>query len=112
MRVVSALIPIVDCLRFFESLKCLSYGVRCQKETESDHLLLVTRTRTDARGRRHSVAVPVLPPPDGEKFAGGYQVLCPVLEIICKPKLNLCYQIQRNPITGGARLLPPPAPGQ
>ena len=65
----------------------------CQKEPEPDHLLLVTRTRTDARGRRHSVAVPVLPPPDGEKFAGGYQ-------------------IQRNPITGGARLLPPPAPGQ
>ena len=65
----------------------------CQKEPEPEHLLLVTRTRTDARGRRHSVAVPVLPPPDGEKFAGGYQ-------------------IQRNPITGGARLLPPPAPGQ
>ena len=39
------------------------------------------------------MAVPVLPPPDGEKFAGGYQ-------------------IQRNPITGGARLLPPPAPGK
>ena len=65
----------------------------CQKEAEPDHLLLVTRTRTDARGRRHSVAVPMLPPPDGEKFAGGYS-------------------IQRNPITGGARLLPPPAPGQ
>ena len=65
----------------------------CQKEPEPEHLLLVTRTRTDARGRRHSVAVPMLPPPDGEKFAGGYS-------------------IQRNPITGGARLLPPPAPGQ
>ena len=38
------------------------------------------------------MAVPVVPPPPGEKFAGGYQ-------------------IQRNPITGGARLLPPAAPG-
>jgi len=58
------------------------------KKAEPDTLLLLTRTRTDSRGRRHSVAVPLLPPPDGEKFAGGYQ-------------------IQRNPITGGARLLPP-----
>merc|ERR1719400_1943310 len=58
---------------------------------EPETVLLLTRTRTDARGRRHSVAVPLLPPPDGEKFAGGYQ-------------------IQRNPITGGARLLPPAVP--
>ena len=25
-------------------------------------------SRTDTRGRRHSVAVPLIPPPDGEKF--------------------------------------------
>ena len=42
------------------------------------------------RGRRHSVAVPLIPPPDGETFEGGYR-------------------IERNPITGGARLIPPPA---
>jgi hypothetical protein len=41
------------------------------------------------RGRRHSVAVPLIPPPDGETFEGGYR-------------------IERNPITGGARLIPPP----
>ena len=41
------------------------------------------------RGRRHSVAVPLIPPPDGETFDGGYR-------------------IERNPITGGARLIPPP----
>jgi len=63
------------------------------KKVEPDTLLLLTRTKTDSRGRRHSVAVPLLPPPDGEKFAGGYQ-------------------IQRNPITGGARLLPPAKPNK
>ena len=49
----------------------------------------MTRTKTDRNGRRHSVAVPLIPPPDGEKFEGGYHV-------------------ERNPITGGARLVPPP----
>jgi hypothetical protein len=34
------------------------------------------------------VAVPLIPPPDGEKFEGGYHV-------------------ERNPITGGATLVPP-----
>ena len=47
-----------------------------------------TRTRTDRHGRRHSVAVPLVPPPDGEKFEGGYYV-------------------ERNPITGGAKLVAP-----
>ena len=45
-----------------------------QNRGEPETVLLLTRTRTDARGRRHSVAVPLLPPPDGEKFAGGYQI--------------------------------------
>ena len=45
-----------------------------QSKGEPETVLLLTRTRTDARGRRHSVAVPLLPPPDGEKFAGGYQI--------------------------------------
>ena len=36
----------------------------------------------------YSVAVPLIPPPDGEKFEGGYSV-------------------ERNPITGGAKLVPP-----
>ena len=57
-------------------------------KTEPDNLLLLTRTRTDSRGRQHSVAVPLIPPPDGEKFEGGYH-------------------IERNPITGGARLVVP-----
>ena len=57
-------------------------------KAEPDNLLLLTRTRTDSRGRRHSVAVPLIPPPDGEKFEGGYHV-------------------ERNPITGGARLVAP-----
>lgn len=59
---------------------------------EPENLLILTRTKTDRNGRRHSVAVPLIPPPDGEKFEGGYHV-------------------ERNPITGGARLVPPPAPG-
>ena len=55
---------------------------------EPENLLILTRTRTDKHGRRHSVAVPLVPPPDGEKFEGGYHV-------------------ERNPITGGAKLVPP-----
>ena len=55
---------------------------------EPENLLILTRTRTDRHGRRHSVAVPLIPPPDGEKFEGGYH-------------------IERNPITGGATLCPP-----
>ncbi len=62
-------------------------------QEEPENLLILTRTRTDRHGRRHSVAVPLVPPPDGEKFEGGYQV-------------------QRNPITGGARLLPPSPTGK
>ena len=34
------------------------------------------------------MAVPLIPPPDGEKFEGGYHV-------------------ERNPVTGGAKLVPP-----
>ena len=55
---------------------------------EPENLLILTRTKTDRNGRRHSVAVPLIPPPDGERFEGGYHV-------------------ERNPITGGARLVPP-----
>jgi len=55
---------------------------------EPENLLILTRTRTDRHGRRHSVAVPLIPPPDGEKFEGGYYV-------------------ERNPITGGAKLVAP-----
>ena len=36
------------------------------------------------------MAVPLIPPPDGEKFEGGYHV-------------------ERNPVTGGAKLVPPQA---
>ena len=57
--------------------------------SEPENLLILTRTRTDRHGRRHSVAVPLVPPPDGQKFEGGYHV-------------------ERNPITGGAKLVPPP----
>jgi len=56
---------------------------------EPENLLILTRTTTDRHGRRHSVAVPLIPPPDGEKFEGGYHV-------------------ERNPLTGGAKLVPPP----
>ncbi len=55
-------------------------------------LQILTRTRTDRHGRRHSVAVPLVPPPEGEKFEGGYHV-------------------EKNPITGGARLVPPSPTG-
>ena len=57
-------------------------------KAEHEYLLLVSRTRTDEQGRRHSIAVPVIPPPDGVKFEGGYH-------------------IERNPINGAARLVPP-----
>ena len=57
-------------------------------KTEPDNLLLLTRTRTDCHGRRHIVAVALIPPPDVEKFKGGYH-------------------IERNPMTGGARLVVP-----
>jgi hypothetical protein len=59
-----------------------------KNKQEPENLLILTRTRTDRHGRRHSVAVPLIPPPDGEKFEGGYHV-------------------ERNPITGGATLVPP-----
>ena len=58
-------------------------------KAEHEYLLLVSRTRTDEQCRRHSVAVPVIPPPPGVKFEGGYH-------------------IEKNPITGAARLVPPP----
>ena len=61
-------------------------GSKTPKEPEN--LLILTRTRTDRHGRRHSVAVPLVPPPDGERFEGGYYV-------------------ERNPITGGAKLITP-----
>lgn len=66
---------------------------RSTKKKEPDNLLILTRTKTDKHGRRHSVAVPLIPPPDGEKFEGGYHV-------------------ERNPITGGAKLVPPPGEGK
>ena len=37
--------------------------------------------------------MPLIPPPDGEKFEGGYH-------------------IERNPITGGVKLVPPSKVGQ
>jgi len=65
------------------------HGSRAGKKArEPENLLILTRTTTDRHGRRHSVAVPLIPPPDGEKFEGGYSV-------------------ERNPITGGAKLVPP-----
>ena len=63
------------------------HGSRAGKK-EPENLLILTRTTTDRHGRRHSVAVPLIPPPDGEKFEGGYSV-------------------ERNPLTGGAKLVPP-----
>merc|ERR1719195_2083470 len=57
-------------------------------KAEHEYLLLVSRTRTDDQGRRHSVAVPVIPPPPGVKFEGGYH-------------------IEKNPINGAAVLVPP-----
>ena len=67
-----------------------SRGKAKAKNKEPENLLILTRTRTDKHGRRHSVAVPLIPPPDGERFEGGYHV-------------------ERNPITGGATLVPPPS---
>ena len=66
---------------------------RGKSNKEPENLLILTRTRTDRHGRRHSVAVPLIPPPDGERFEGGYHV-------------------ERNPITGGATLIPPSASGK
>ena len=58
---------------------------------------------------RMIISVPLLPPPDGEKFAGGYQIQVQReggREGGSEAHPNLCL-LQRNPITGGARLLPP-----
>jgi len=57
-------------------------------KAEHEYLLLVSRTRTDEQGRRHSVAVPVIPPAPGVMFEGGYH-------------------IEKNPINGAAVLVPP-----
>ena len=57
-------------------------------KSEPENLLLLTRTKIYSSGRRHSVRVPLIPPPDGEKFEGGYH-------------------IERNPISGGSRLIGP-----
>ena len=62
--------------------------LQAKLKAESENLILLTQTKTDSHGRRHSVAIPLIPPPDGEKFEGGYH-------------------IERNPITGGARLVVP-----
>ena len=67
-----------------------SRGRTKAKTKEPENLLILTRTRTDKHGRRHSVAVPLIPPPEGERFEGGYHV-------------------ERNPITGGVTLVPPSA---
>lgn len=61
---------------------------RAKSKQEPENLLILTRTHTDKHGRRHSVAVPLVPPKEGEKFEGGYT-------------------IEKNPITGGAKLVPP-----
>ena len=55
---------------------------------EPSHVLLITRTKTDCHGVRHSAAMPVIPPPNGERFEGGYHV-------------------ERNPINGAATLVEP-----
>ena len=57
-------------------------------KAEPENLLLLTQTKTDSLGRRHSVSIPLIPPPDGEEFEGGYK-------------------IERNPINGAARLIHP-----
>ena len=55
---------------------------------EPENLLLITRTKTEPNGRRHSLALPVIPPPTGERFEGGYHV-------------------ERNPINGATILVEP-----
>ena len=55
---------------------------------EPKHLLLITRTKTDPSGQRQSVALPVIPPPNGEIFEGGYHV-------------------EKNPINGATTLVEP-----
>ena len=62
--------------------------VQATLRAEPESLLLLTRTRKDSGGRKQSVSVPLIPPPDGERFEGGYYV-------------------KRHPITGGARLVAP-----
>ena len=57
-------------------------------KAEPENLILLTQTKTDSLGRRHSVSIPLIPPPDGEEFEGGYK-------------------IERNPINGAARLIHP-----
>ena len=51
-------------------------------------LLIVKKSQSDLLAQ-----VPLLPPPIGEKFEGGYH-------------------IERNPITGAARLVHPPETGE
>merc|ERR1712106_1179746 len=55
---------------------------------EPDYLLVLTRSKTDVHGRRFKVCVPLIPPPTGERFEGGYHV-------------------EKNPITGGFKLVGP-----
>ena len=62
--------------------------LQAKLKAEPENLILLTQTKTDSHGRRHSVAIPLIPPPDGEKFEGGYH-------------------IERNPINGAARLVHP-----
>ena len=57
-------------------------------KSEPENLLLLTRTKIDSSGRRHCIRVPLIPPPDGEKFEGGYH-------------------IEKNPINGGSKLVGP-----
>ena len=59
-----------------------------QVPEEPEYLLLLTQTRIDAHGQKQKVNIPLIPPPNGEKFGGGYHV-------------------ERNPITGGYRLVEP-----
>ena len=75
-------------IKEFTKGKCYFHLFQARLKAEHEYLLLVSRTRTDEQGRRHSIAVPVIPPPDGVKFEGGYHV-------------------ERNPINGAARLVPP-----
>ena len=55
---------------------------------EPENLLLITRTRTELNGRRLTAALPVIPPPNGERFEGGYH-------------------IERNPINGALTIVEP-----
>ena len=53
---------------------------------QAKNLIVLTRTKTDQYGRRHSVTVPLIPPSKEEKFEGGYHV-------------------ERNPLTGRTNLV-------